>query len=368
MENLTLSVSKNAEIVDYTTMELTCLTERIAEKSDKKALDELHQNRALFRFKGSRPLVMVDFLLKLKTQPQAKRWCNNDQMTIEKAFDLTLSKFFNLPDDFNGEAETCGPDCRCYYKAYNRHVASKLRSIKLTDKLEIEFMAAKTLQNFVFRHFYLSCLECKRGEQKLTRRICYSHNGKNMYFWIPSVMTSKMFKTWFANNITNGLCQTEIQKLIDSSFFRGKIVSLDDIDQPGLQNNGSDFGDLLKEQITVDGLAATVADEKADNISEQRPAIKTLGKTALRKLVLQIFESLSQNTNNYQKILKDFGLSKATFSRFAGSRWKDTNNVTKQTIPDLWKNTAHILVNHPDFLEAVRSSCLWEKVNQAAES
>ena len=372
MQNSLTKTRENIPAVnDYSRLSLIKLTSIIAQPGDKKALAELHQNRALFRFKDSRPLVMVDFLVKLKNQPQARKWCNSNQIILEKAFDLTLSKFLNFPnknlDSFN-ETETNGPDCRYYYKAFNSRVLSEIKSKNLPDELEIEFMAAKLLQNLVFRHFYLSCLECRRAEQKLTRRICYQHNGQNLYLWIPSVMTSKMFKRWLNLNITNGCSQQDIQELIDNSLFSGKIFSLQSLDGSENQNDiAASFPVLIKEQITTDGLAQTVADEKGDNIDCQRPAIKSLGEATLKKLVLRIFTSLAESTNDYQNILTDFGLSKATFSRFAGTRWTNNNSCQKQaSIPDLWKNTAQILIHHPDFTEAVKNTEVWKNVCLAA--
>ncbi|MBC8469727.1 MAG: hypothetical protein ISS77_02535 [Phycisphaerae bacterium] len=374
MQNSLTKIRENVPAVnDYNQLSLIELTSRIAQSGDKKALTELHQNRDLFRFKDSRALVIVDFLVKLKNQPQSRRWCNNNQIILEKAFDLTLSKFLNIPDknsNSSDKPETNGPDCRYYYKAYNGRVLSDIQSKNLSDELEIEFMAAKLLQNLVFRHFYLSCLECRRVEQKFIRRICYQYNSQNLYLWIPCAMTSKMFKKWFNQNITNGCGQQDIQELIDSSLFSGKLITLQSLDSIAKQNIEADvFPALIKEQITTDGLARTVADEKADNIDYQRPAIKSLGRAILKKLILRIFTSLAESTNDYQSILSDFGLSKATFSRFAGTRWTNNNGSQKQvSIPDLWKNTAQILAHHPDFTEAVKKAGLWKNVCLAAEN
>ncbi|MDD5134609.1 MAG: hypothetical protein PHP01_04295 [Phycisphaerae bacterium] len=371
MGTLTLPVTENLEKFDYAAIPLVELTGRIETCGDRKALTELHENRYLFRYKDDRSLLLVDFLVRLREQPASRRWCNNDQIVLEQAFDLTLSKFLNIPQNnssSDGTSETSGPDCRYYYKAYNCHVLSQIESKSLDDELEIEFMAAKLFQNHVFRHFYLSCLECRRRQQKLTRRICYEVDGQTLSLWIPAQMTVKMFDKWFrqiCSNCGNSSCRHEIQELIDNSLLSSRFVSLDSLDdrnKEDFKNNG--FPALMREHITSFGLAETVADEKADNIGDQRPAIRNLGRTRLKELIHRIFNYLGNERNDYQVILSEFSLSKATLSRFAGTRWHNGNGQTY--VPDLWKNTAHILANHPDFIEIVKETGLWQKVSRAA--
>jgi len=360
---------------DYTRLSLIELTMRIAVGSDKTALAELQENRALFRYKDSRPLLMVDFLVKLKQQPLSRKWCNNNQMVLEQSFDLTLSKFLNMPqknDLSAGKAETSGPDCRYYYRAFNNNALAEISSKGLNDELEIEFMAAKSLQNFVFRHFNLSCLECRRREQKLIRRVRYDFNGQTLSLWIPAEMTSKMFSKWFAENMDslqedNSLTRQDIQDILDKSLLTRKVISLEDIDDKNKADGRyGDFPMMIKKQISSCGLAETVADEKADNVNGQRPAIKELGQIRLKKLIHRVFDSLINPGNDYQAILAEFGLTKATFSRFAGSRWHKKDGSNGDYIPDLWKNTAHILANHPDFIEIVKEAGLWKNVCLAA--
>ena len=78
----------------------------------------------------------------------------------------------------------------------------------------------------------------------------------------------------------------------------------------------------------------------------------------LKRLVLRIFEELCHGEYNDGKVAKDFGLSKATFSRFAGSRWTKSGSVT----PDLWVNTAQVLSAHKDFKKVAVESGVLGKV------
>ena len=63
-------------------------------------------------------------------------------------------------------------------------------------------------------------------------------------------------------------------------------------------------------------------------------------------------------------LAKDFGLSKSTFSRFAGSRWLNS----KKAIPDLWLNTAHVLSTYPVFQEVAKETGVWEQVEATIEN
>ena len=108
-------------------------------------------------------------------------------------------------------------------------------------------------------------------------------------------------------------------------------------------------------------MAIAVADEKARNISFQRPSIRELGQDRLRSMVLEIFDALQEDEIEDGRMADKYGLSKATFSRFAGVRWQDGNGI----IPDLWCNTAHVLAGHPVFNEAAQESGVWARVQAA---
>ena len=51
-------------------------------------------------------------------------------------------------------------------------------------------------------------------------------------------------------------------------------------------------------------------------------------------------------------IANEFGISKATYSRFAGRDWKNNNNGE---VPDLWKNIAQIVTSNHILLETAIS-------------
>jgi hypothetical protein len=181
------------------------------------------------------------------------------------------------------------------------------------------------------------------------------------------------FKAWLKENVkdvnpTAPNEQERIQSLIDKTFGRGYHISLD---KPGVGRNLSVKEECYSIEFYegiafVGSLAETVAQEKIKNINELRPAIRKLGEEKIERLILQIFLDLMKNEYNAVKIAKKYGLSKSTFSRFAGSKWVekigDTDTVL---IPDLWRNTAKILAGSRNFMETVLTSgfaCKLEKL------
>ena len=75
-------------------------------------------------------------------------------------------------------------------------------------------------------------------------------------------------------------------------------------------------------------------------------------------MIHHIFENIISDEYQDNTVAKTFGLSKATFSRFAGSRW----NSSESNIPDLWLNMAQVLSVHPVFKETAREAGVWEQV------
>jgi hypothetical protein len=104
-------------------------------------------------------------------------------------------------------------------------------------------------------------------------------------------------------------------------------------------------------------LAEAVADEKVKNIQKQRESIRALGKERLEQLILRIFKDLNDGQYKDKEVAEQFGLRKATFSRFAGSRWLQGNSI-----PDLWRNTTEVLSTNPTFKEVAINTGVWKDV------
>jgi hypothetical protein len=117
-----------------------------------------------------------------------------------------------------------------------------------------------------------------------------------------------------------------------------------------------------EEQMFGWNLADAVAQEKAENPNVLRPAIRKLGEQSIKQLILQIFAEIEYDDYDITRIASQYGLSKASLSRFAGSTWYEKMETDQPvTIPDLWKNTAQVLAGNPTFMQTVIDSKLADR-------
>jgi hypothetical protein len=185
-------------------------------------------------------------------------------------------------------------------------------------------------------------------------------------------MTARECRSWLKANAPDAgpirpFERYRIQSLIDELLVRRLIGSFDQ------------FG-YRPEDITTprpvptdpalpDGaeisLRDAVAEEKAANVDKQRPAIRALGAMTVARLVRRIFDDLGDGGIEDSRLAAEFGLSKASFSRFAGSRWPSRMDEGAETaIPDLWRNTAWVLSGIPTFVAAGRTTGLRDRLQQ----
>lgn len=355
----------------YRHLSLLRLIELIAYNGDKQALRELHDNRSTFYYGVNEPLRLVEFVDQLRQSKPAWRWCNRNLDMLDKAYDLTVGKFSHLPDSKENHApmKQQGPDCRLYYAAYIRHATKKIETESYASKVEKEGQMATLLQNFVIHHFRLSCLECNRMGAELNRRYLWKVNGATLSVRLPVQIPGSQCSKWLAENIgdvdpARAGERQRVQARIDQLATRQRIYSLDSIDSNEIVVPPPRRS-VTEQEIEIKGLAGAIADEKADNIEFQRPAIQKLGKNRLKKMILRIFESLADGDYEASEIAESAGISKATFSRFAGSRWSTrTETGSKTTVPDLWHNTAEALAGYPAFVEAAQTAGLWKRIEQ----
>lgn len=233
----------------------------------------------------------------------------------------------------------------------------------------MELKIAKILQNFVIRHFYLSCLECARRQQGLSRRYLWKVEGRSIPVWMPSYMAAKQCRDWLKSHIDNHMTQKEhIQAMVDRHLQRHVVMSLSQIETDVADSTKGDFYDDTETVSFTDDLATAVANEKAENIGFQRPAIQALGPDKLKDLVCRIFESIAGGNLKAQPLAKEFGLSDAAMSRFASTRWSRVPNLRFSNVPDLWSNTAQVLATNPDFSAAAGRAGVLTTISQIIES
>ncbi|MBT3379368.1 MAG: hypothetical protein HN742_26450 [Lentisphaerae bacterium] len=348
------------------------LAQRIARHSDRQALHEFHNERTPFRRSHGSRMRFVEFLSLLRSVSARER----PTELVDRAHDLTLDKFMRLPaessarDAGEGERGRLGIDCRRYFLAFSEAVNGNGKGDELWDELT----AANVLQNFVSRHFRLSLYECLRSTDRT--RYVWRVNGSEVTVLMPRGIAGSQRRAWLQAHVPNPDLsrpggRDRIQVIIDESLGTQSFHSLDADDGPlhldGACEPAFDPWSGTSD-VSMAGLAEAVANEKAANIDAQRTAIRALGPSKLRKLVLEIFAELSNGTYSGQTIAKRHGLSPPTFSRFAGlaaTSWKDTD-ANGPRIPDLWANTAYVLTMDPVFMEVVDAMGLLGVVNASA--
>ena len=352
----------------------------IAERGRQDALREFHSNRTVFVWRDEvrRPLLLAQYL-------DCRRRCTTSvsSSVAARAYDLTLCKFLGLPE-VDGRTRGQGPqkprdknaspskgvDCRRYFAAYLKYLDRILGERGRVSPIEEERIAARVLQGFVDRQFDLSLSDALRNANPAVSRYFWRVNGSGFLLWFPRSVAGHERRQWLEANVPDPDPhrpgeQRNIQDLISSSFSVGEslcpAVSLTSIDLP---DTTQDSVSLAAETVTDVGLGRAVATEKALSIDSQRRSIRQLGQDRLAQLVTGIFEALADGQLVDSEIADQFGLSKATYSRFAGSCWStgDGGGTASGSIPDLWRNTAHVLGRNPVFREAAERAGVWPRV------
>jgi len=339
---------------------LVDLVSAIVRNNDNFALHELHRRR-LFRHRGRR-LTMTEFILALRDSPSGQRLSEGCCEAAELAYDLSVDKFLALPSRRRGVpgGSRPGPDCTLYYGPVLKETCRRFRTIPAEDGLRRESVAANCLQGFVVRTFGLSCRDALRRIRRTVRRYVWTPNGQSLTLWVPSDVPGRRISAFLVANFPSERlaepdAQDQAQALVNAAFRRRSVIALEAISVGGHPETPSDSA--LDGLFAVDDLAATVADEKADGIQNLRPSIMHLGRRRLRKMIKAIFTRLADGEYSAIAMAREYDLSKAAMSRWAGLRWSDCDKgeESQDNIPDLWRNVAGVLAGDVRFVQAVRT-------------
>jgi hypothetical protein len=331
-----LSISEG--VMNYRSLPLSDLLERVVDHTDAAALDEFHEHRTPFCHFDEPRLRFVEFLRRLCD-------CASGHSLAEyrfEAYDLTMTKFSRL-----GEG---GVDCRNYFRPVMR------ARVEASSLVEREVCKGRVLQSMVLRHFYLSMAEARRNGGQT--RYLWSLESGGLTLLMPRALVGRQRRRWLEANVPFPDPQREgeqdrVQAIVDQTLGQATVPY--DENCHGLSK--STDSDLL-ESISNTGLVETIAQEKADLILEQRSSIQALGPKRLRELVLAAFDTVEGQERSGSDVAAEFGLSAATYSRFAGSNWD-------RSVPDLWRNTAQVLCRYPALIEAIKELGLWKRVKRA---
>lgn len=358
----------------YQSLSLINLIEKIAYNSSRPALEEFITGRKPFMGNSGSPLQLVQYLNELTAALTNRKWVWSSSIEMsEKTYDLTLDKFTNLPGQSeptdliektnSGKLKQRGSDCRLYYKAFLKRIEKSFQAMPPEGALEEEAMAAQMLQGLVRRHFYLSALEAERKANPMWSRYYWKINNQTICVWLPVDLSGGKRREWLEKNINDANTRRprkghRIQAQINRKLAGIRVIPFNDALHTNVDNEISPCSGW--EEAFGKSLAEVVAEEKVETIDQQRRSIKLLGKKKLKRLILRIYEDIGYSEYHDNQIAKAYGLSKATFSRFAGSRW----NKSGTNIPDLWLNTAQVLSTHTDFRQAVRDMGVWGQIKE----
>ena len=355
------------------------LMRRIVEDSDTLALRIFHDTRTLF-YSKQKWVRLAEFVKALRDsrirgQGEDKTGIIYMSNVTDEAYDLTLAKFRNIPsknhqkltsrdDKFDANGFTWGVDCRLYFRQLLKNIDNDLSQTPAISEADVEGKVSKLATRFVIRHFYFSMRECKRRDTT-SIRYAWEVGGRIITLFYPSHLSAKQFQKWLEANITDvnpddPREKSRIQKIIDQKYPCGVTVLDDD------PENSEELGIWDKSWLEIkqgnqfsDRLSVHVAAEKSENLEKLRPAIKIIGKKAVYNLVNRIFTDIADEQYNLSEVARNFNLSKATLSRFAGSDWrkdKDMDQISEADIPDLWINTARVLAENTALMETVKNT------------
>jgi hypothetical protein len=356
-----------SKATNYRSLSLLDLGELIKEQGNSAAMKEF-LNRTCFHSTERPRLRCTEYLDSLRNWASRNRSRSSKSFeTADKAYDMTLDKFTNIPPAASlgrTNMKPSGPDCRLYWGAFLDHVKKEFKKDPPAGQLDAEKRTAVFLQRFVRRHYFLSLLEAERNANEFWSRYNWRVGNRSIIVWLPRFLRGAERRQWLEKNIRDPDPDSprereRIQAVIGKKWGTMAFVQMQD-------NIGTDPTDDIIDGISGswrfrETLSRTVAEEKSAGIENQRRSIRQLGKKKLKQLILRIFEDLESDAFQNQQVAQDFGLSKATFSRFAGSKWQSSGT---DTIPDLWLNTAQVLASNKNFKEAAIQAGIYKDVEK----
>lgn len=347
-------------------LSLVDLVAQIVE-GNEAALREFHEERTVFSFREDRALVFVRYVDRLRGN------ANESGTTVaDEAYSLTVDKFRTLstvvasPGDKRLAART-GPDCRTYFWPF-LYAMERLRARQPSSSLlDEECAAARMLQGLVRRHFRLSVLECyRRACPGMSRYVWQLPTGR-IAVMMPEFISGRARKTWLEAYVDapDPLRPDESQRVqnIINERLGNAVVSSDCCETQVPEEADNAARRYFDDPDLITDLAGAVAKEKADSIEEQRESIRTMWPWDLEAMIHRIFRTLSEGECRDKEIADAFDLSRATFSRFAGTRWG-----VRSSIPDLWANTAHVLAGDRRFADAAKTVGVWPGVERMSRA
>lgn len=319
------------------------LIEKIS-RQDKSALNYFISNRKLLPFNNKR-ITLPEFLYKLRKDnfsPFILLFPNEKHLVIklDMTYNRTLTKFTELkPDDVKK-----GLFCNKQYESLLEQIKDFKKKSPNYTELELEKGIEIIFKRMVVRHLRYEWKEVCRSNTRLYKRYPWKLPTGTIELKRPQHIDGRSFNKWLAEHVDNPNPEDKkekyrIQKIIGDWFGSLSEIDISDIDYT-LKESKDPYAEIEKYPEDFKTMLAT---EKSSNIESLRSAIRVLGKAKLYSLVKEILESHEFDESKDSEIQRKYGLSKSTFSRFAGRNW----NINNREVPDLWKNIAAIVLKDP---------------------
>ncbi|MBL1214669.1 MAG: hypothetical protein D8M61_15110 [Ignavibacteriae bacterium] len=336
--------------IKYSSLSTFELIERISVHEDHNALNCFLSFRKLLTINNKR-ILLADYLLKLKEGNfYPYLIIPNKETKLEEKLDLiydrTLQKFSVLKK-YSEKIE--GPYCNNQYNELYKQLNDYYGSRSSISQLDLELKAESLLKGMVIRHLKYSWLEVCRKTNRLYQRYRWVLAKGVIELMKPVSIKGREFTKWLEEHIENPDPSNKgekyrIQNAVDNWFGHSSEIDYELIAY--MQNDKIDPNFDIERY--PENFTTLIANEKSTNINKLRPSIRSLGKTKLKMFISKILDNIVYDEDKDISIAKEFGLSKAAYSRFAGKNWKNNN---KGEVPDLWKNIAHIITSDPILIE-----------------
>ncbi len=343
------------EKIKYSLLSTFELIEKIAAQSDLHSLNCFLSERKLLQLNRKRYLLpeYLQLLRNRKYYPFITIPPNEKKLEekIDLVYERTLFKFSILSTH---AGEISGPFCDNQYRSLHKQVTMFIEANPNTAQIDLELEIESLIKKMVIRHLKYSWLEACRNINLLYQRYRWQLSSGTIELMKPISIKGRKFTKWLEEHIENPNPndvreKQRIQKEINNWFGHSAEMSLDE--ENGLRNtlhSNYDPMKLIEEEYLGDKFFEKIAKEKSTNCHLLRSTIRNLGEVKIYQLVHKILSSFEYDEFNDTEIANEFGLSKATYSRFAGRDWKKGGIYE---VPDLWRNIAHVVTHDPIFLE-----------------
>lgn len=350
----------------YQAMDMIELMSKICD-GDQVALSELMSRPVLTPQRGFRGNVQGRVTLVQWVSSQVERpksdWYGGD-VVLELASDLLIDRFSRMPQEPDGKT-----DCRNYYQGYLNGLQGEWLKPEVHLSLTQLDDAMRRFQGYVQRHWRFCLKEAHRREQKwLVPYDFWTESGSRVHLYVPACIPGPNRDRWLEQlagpieAADKDRVQAKIDAWVEHDLRERERGLRNEIACDPFGTGMSPF--VIENGWSHNGLARTVASEKASAPERLRHSIAKLGSDRIKQLVLRIFADVLAGSYHPSAVAKDFALHKSVMTRFAAARWQPGDNGP---VPDLWSNTAQVLASQPRFRAALEEAGLDRLVQRLAD-